>query len=184
MKQIAEDYGFEVTRSGTICCPFHNEDTPSMKLYDDHYHCFGCGAHGDAIDFVSRITGTDMLTAANAIKDQYHLTIKDETKQGSVLIKLEKAKKEQALDYFIRTLIKYCRLKEQILERSTHMSVYEHVKIITDIEYINGVLEMLQHTERKKKNDFINDYADTLKYCEAGIKEMGNITFAKESVVI
>ncbi|MGC8469484.1 MAG: CHC2 zinc finger domain-containing protein, partial [Acetobacteraceae bacterium] len=28
------------------CCPFHNEKTPSFYVYDDHFHCFGCGAHG------------------------------------------------------------------------------------------------------------------------------------------
>lgn len=33
------------------CCPFHQEKTPSFVLYNDHYHCFGCGAHGDIITF-------------------------------------------------------------------------------------------------------------------------------------
>jgi DNA polymerase len=33
---------------GKICCPFHDDKTPSLQLYPDdgHYHCFGCGAHG------------------------------------------------------------------------------------------------------------------------------------------
>ena len=33
------------------CCPFHNEKSPSFYVYDDGFHCFGCGAHGDAISF-------------------------------------------------------------------------------------------------------------------------------------
>ena len=33
-------------------CPFHGEKTPSFHVWDDHYHCFGCGAHGSVIDFV------------------------------------------------------------------------------------------------------------------------------------
>lgn len=33
-------------------CPFHGERTPSFHVWDDHYHCFGCGAHGSVIDFV------------------------------------------------------------------------------------------------------------------------------------
>ena len=33
------------------CCPFHQEKSPSFVLYPDHYHCFGCGAHGDIITF-------------------------------------------------------------------------------------------------------------------------------------
>lgn len=38
-------------------CPFHNEKTPSFVVYPDGFHCFGCGAHGDAIDFVKRLHG-------------------------------------------------------------------------------------------------------------------------------
>ena len=38
-------------REWKACCPFHNEKTPSFTVNDDKgfYHCFGCGAHGDAI---------------------------------------------------------------------------------------------------------------------------------------
>ncbi len=35
-------------------CPFHEERTGSLKVWADHYKCFGCGAHGDAISFVQR----------------------------------------------------------------------------------------------------------------------------------
>ena len=52
------------------CCPFHNEDTPSLKLYDDHYHCFACGAHGDVINFVADLTGLRTYDAAKQLKRQ------------------------------------------------------------------------------------------------------------------
>ena len=41
-------------REYSACCPFHNEKTPSFTINDEKgfYHCFGCGAHGDAINFV------------------------------------------------------------------------------------------------------------------------------------
>lgn len=45
----------DLKRRGGIhegCCPFHKERTPSFKVFDDNYHCFGCGAHGDVVDFV------------------------------------------------------------------------------------------------------------------------------------
>lgn len=46
----------KVTRAGReykACCPFHKENTPSFTINDDKqfYHCFGCGAHGDVINF-------------------------------------------------------------------------------------------------------------------------------------
>ena len=35
-------------------CPFHGEKTPSFWVYRDHYHCFGCGAHGDVFTWLMR----------------------------------------------------------------------------------------------------------------------------------
>lgn len=46
-----------------IKCPFHNEKTPSCNIYVDHYHCFGCGAHGDVIDFVMQSEGLNFKSA-------------------------------------------------------------------------------------------------------------------------
>lgn len=52
----AAEYGVELNSHGYACCPFHNEKTGSFKVYPDGtYHCFGCGAHGDVIDFVARM---------------------------------------------------------------------------------------------------------------------------------
>jgi DNA primase len=49
----------------TALCPFHNEKTPSFCVFPDHhFHCFGCGAHGDAIDWL--IT-TRRMTFAEAV---------------------------------------------------------------------------------------------------------------------
>lgn len=55
MRDILERYGLHPNRSGFICCPFHKEKTASMKIYQDSYYCFGCGAHGDIFDFISRM---------------------------------------------------------------------------------------------------------------------------------
>jgi DNA primase len=64
--QLMGDYA-TVKRSGnhhTCCCPFHQERTPSLHLYDDgHYHCFGCGAHGDAITLVREKEHLDFADA-------------------------------------------------------------------------------------------------------------------------
>lgn len=52
MRDILGRYGLQPNRAGFICCPFHKEKTASMKIYQDSYYCFGCGAHGDVFDFV------------------------------------------------------------------------------------------------------------------------------------
>ena len=53
-RQAAEHYGVRVGRNGMCVCPFHADKNPSMKV-DRRFHCFGCQADGDVIDFVSRL---------------------------------------------------------------------------------------------------------------------------------
>ena len=62
-RQAAEHYGIRVGRNGMACYPFHNDKTPSMKL-DQRYHCFGCGADGDVIDFAAALYGLGKKEAA------------------------------------------------------------------------------------------------------------------------
>jgi DNA primase len=54
-------------RNWKACCPFHNEKSPSFHVYDDHYHCFGCGAHGDAITFVMQTEGASFMEAVERL---------------------------------------------------------------------------------------------------------------------
>ena len=65
--------GFQPNRSKMICCPFHNDKHPSMKV-DRRYFCFGCGARGDAIDFVSNYYGLSLKEAAEKIISDFGLT--------------------------------------------------------------------------------------------------------------
>jgi hypothetical protein len=44
---------------GKLRCPFHADDTPSLHVYGDHFHCFGCSAHGDQIDWLMMVEGMD-----------------------------------------------------------------------------------------------------------------------------
>lgn len=72
---VAKEYGFTPTKAGFICCPFHSEKTPSLKLYDRRFHCFGCGAHGSVIDFVSALYGITPLDAAKKIAHDFGLQV-------------------------------------------------------------------------------------------------------------
>ncbi len=67
VKQAAEHYGLEVNRNGMICCPFHNDRHPSMKLNKNYFYCFGCGTTGDVIDFVARLFGLTSYEAAKKL---------------------------------------------------------------------------------------------------------------------
>ena len=65
--------GFQPNRSKMICCPFHNDKHPSMQV-DRRYFCFGCGAKGDAVDFVANCYGLSLKEAAEKIISDFGLT--------------------------------------------------------------------------------------------------------------
>ncbi len=76
----------KLTRSGRErkgCCPFHGEKTPSFYVYDDHYHCFGCGAHGDVISFVMQSTGAGFMEAVEDLAAQAGLEVPKPTPQAA-----------------------------------------------------------------------------------------------------
>ena len=75
-RQAAEHYGIRVGRNGMACCPFHNDKTPSMKL-DRRYHCFGCGADGDVIDFAAALYGLAKKEAAVQLAQDFGLSYED-----------------------------------------------------------------------------------------------------------
>jgi DNA primase len=56
-------------REWKACCPFHKEKTPSFTINDDKgfYHCFGCGAHGDAIRFLTDARGLPFMDAVKEL---------------------------------------------------------------------------------------------------------------------
>lgn len=61
-------------KAGTmIRCPFHNDGTPSCKVYADHFYCFGCKATGDVIEWVKRWENTDFRSALTICADMLKL---------------------------------------------------------------------------------------------------------------
>jgi hypothetical protein len=60
--------------SGKVLCPFHDDRNPSLHLYDDddagHYHCFVCGAHGSALDYLMRVEGLDRAAAMELLTQE------------------------------------------------------------------------------------------------------------------
>ena len=75
-RQAAEHYGIHAGRNGMACCPFHHDKTPSMKL-DRRYHCFGCGADGDVIDFAAALYGLGKKEAAVQLAQDFGISYED-----------------------------------------------------------------------------------------------------------
>ena len=79
VKQAAEHYGLKVNRNGMACCPFHNDRHPSLKLNEDYFFCFGCGAKGDVIDLVARLFDLSSYEAAQQLASDFGLNQKPPT---------------------------------------------------------------------------------------------------------
>jgi len=55
--------------SNHVCCPFHEEVEPSCRIYADHFHCYGCGEHGDRIAWLTKVEGMTKAEAMAALHD-------------------------------------------------------------------------------------------------------------------
>lgn len=70
-------------RSGSVykgLCPFHHEKTPSFTLQkgDTHYHCYGCGAHGDAIQFLMTHLNFSFVEAIESLAERFHIPLEQQ----------------------------------------------------------------------------------------------------------
>ena len=75
-RQAAEHFRIRVGRNGMCVCPFHADKHPSMKV-DRRFHCFGCGADGDVIDFVSRLEQASPKEAALLLAQAFSIPYED-----------------------------------------------------------------------------------------------------------
>jgi DNA primase len=64
-------------------CPFHGEKTPSFYVYDDHFHCFGCGEHGDAIGFVMKTQGAGFMEAVEQLAGEAGMEVPKPTPEAA-----------------------------------------------------------------------------------------------------
>ena len=135
-RQAAEYYGLKVERNGMACCPFHDDKHPSMKI-DQNYYCFGCGAKGDATNYVAEMFGLSQLEAAKKmIQDmQLPIEIKKACKRGMPQsIKNRKELEDAQIDEIKKQFQKWCADREQLFFDSLNMiqAVKEEQKNIPD----------------------------------------------------
>ena len=71
--EAAQYYGVQPNKSGFVNCLFHKEKTPSLKLYPAHFHCYGCGKHGDIITLTTQLFTLPPFQAAQKLAQDFHI---------------------------------------------------------------------------------------------------------------
>ena len=110
-REAAELYGIAVGRGGMACCPFHDDRHPSMKV-DTRFHCFGCGADGDVIDFTARLYDLSPKEAAEKLAQDFGLSYdsKAPPRRSYVRQKSEAQARKEKREHGWRVLTDYYHL--------------------------------------------------------------------------
>ena len=112
VREATQMYGIEVNRSGMACCPFHDDKNPSMKLNEEYFYCFGCGATGDVIDFTARLYNLSPKEAAEKLAQDFGLAYDSQAppRRRYVRQKTEAQKFKEDRDHAFRVLADYYHL--------------------------------------------------------------------------
>lgn len=111
VREAAQMYGIEVW-SGMACCPFHDDKNPSMKLNEEYFYCFGCGATGDVIDFTARLYNLSPKEAAEKLAQDFGLAYDSQAppRRRYDRQKTEAQKFKEDRDHAFRVLADYYHL--------------------------------------------------------------------------
>lgn len=161
MDQILDLYGYK-TKHGFMCCPFHGEKEPSLKVYKNTrgWHCFGCERGGSVIDFVMAHENCDFRTAVRAIDGALHLGLMDPHENP------EDARREQrlqkSLDDFCDAVYAYCDAMISVTEWRMKLDFQKYKELkardVTDIS--------------AKEWDFLHTFNDEEDYNEYRIEKI------------
>ena len=172
MREVLDSYGYTADRKGFISCPFHSEKTPSMKIYDKDYHCFGCGEHGDVITFVQKLFNLSFQEALKKIDIDFGLNLYgDKTfeelrkshyqlKQLQAKREREKAEREQSNVEYWAVFDEWKRLednKQKFAPKSPDEELHSlFVEALQKLSYQVYLLDCLE-TRRRVLNERTND---------------------------
>ena len=111
VREAAKMYGIAVGRGGMACCPFHDDRHPSMKV-DTRFHCFGCGADGDVIDFTARLYNLAPREAAEKLAQDFGLAYDSQAppRRRYIRQRSEGQKFRENRDHAFRVLADYYHL--------------------------------------------------------------------------
>lgn len=175
MREVLERYGYETNRKGFMCCPFHREKTPSMKIFDKDYHCFGCGGHGDIITFVQKLFNLSLQEALKKIDIDFGLNLFGDktfeelrkshyqTKQLQAKRERERAEREQSNVEYWAAFDEWKRLNDnkqkftpKTPDEELHPLFVEALQKLTYQTYLLDCLETRRRVLNERTNNTIN----------------------------
>ena len=146
------------------CCPFHDDKTPSLKVYDDHFYCFGCGATGNCTGFVAKLFGLRQIDAAKKISEDFGLGLFD--RGIAVPIKMAANPKyemqkwlseaRQTVKEYLTTLYKWHR---DYAPRNQYDEFHPlFVESLQKIDYVEYLQDILTHGSEDDRQNNIKQY--------------------------
>ena len=154
-RQAAEHYGLQVTRNGMTCCPLHKDRHPSLKLNEDYFFCFGCGASGDVIDFTARLFGISLKDATEKLAADFGISV--DAKPVAVRrnpSRLEELRCRRALTDYLHLLKEW---KTQYAPKTPEDSLDDRfVESCQQYDRIAGLLEMLDEASSTQRSHTVS----------------------------
>ena len=177
-RDAAAFYGIEVKRNGMACCPFHDDKNPSMKV-DQRFHCFGCGADGDVIDFTAKLFDLSPKEAAEKLAQDFGLIYDSQAppRRRYVRQKTEAQKFREDRQQCYRVLSDYYYLLKKweadhsprTPEEKPHPRFVEaiHKKI-----YVEYLLDLFLYESEEEQKAWIAEHTAEITHLERRLKIM------------
>ena len=177
-REAAALYGIEVKRNGMACCPFHDDKNPSMKV-DQRFHCFGCGADGDVIDFTAKLFDLSPKEAAEKLAQDFGLIYDSQVppRRRYVRQKTEAQKFREDRQRCYRVLSDYYYLlKKWEADRSPRTLEEEpHPRFVEAIQkkaYVEYLLDLFLYESEEEQKAWIAEHTAEITHLERRLKIM------------
>ena len=181
IREAAERYGIEVRRNSMACCPFHDDKNPSMKLNEEYFYCFGCGATGDVIDLTARIYNLSPKEAAEKLAQDFGLIYDSQAppRRNYVRQKTEAQKFQESRDHAFRVLADYFHLLRKWETGYTPKTPVEpmHPRFLEAVQqkdYIGYLLDSFLEDSPEEQKLWIAEHQSTIANLERRVNIMAD----------